>query len=65
MLNRQFQAISENILNRAFKKLGKKMIKLIATFLEVTKTTQNDSQLKIYCKLVNILEFLNTEVTIY
>ncbi|XP_049817317.1 uncharacterized protein LOC109608816 isoform X2 [Aethina tumida] len=37
------------------------MIKLIATFLEVTKTTQNDSQLKIYCKLINILEFLNTE----
>ncbi|RZC36851.1 uncharacterized protein BDFB_009991 [Asbolus verrucosus] len=63
-VNRKFKLAAEDLLNKAFKSLSKKLQNLTSTIFRAIEITQDDMEIKCLCRLLNLLEIINFQQTV-
>ncbi|EFA07736.1 uncharacterized protein LOC103314581 [Tribolium castaneum] len=63
-VNRKFKLAAEDLLNKTFKSLAKKLQHLTATTFKAIEATQDDMEIKCLCRLLNLLDIINFQQTV-
>ncbi|KAH0810866.1 hypothetical protein GEV33_011924 [Tenebrio molitor] len=63
-VNRKFKLAAEDLLNKSFKTLSKKLQNLTSTTFRAIESTQDDMELKCLCRLLNLLDIINFQQTV-
>lgn len=59
LVSRRFKEVAEDLMSVTFKLLEKKIKNLLKFTLEAVQVAEGDSEIKCYCRLINMLEILN------
>lgn len=62
LVSRRFKEVAEDLMSVTFKLLEKKIKNLLKFTLEAVQVAEGDSEIKCYCRLINMLEILNFQV---
>ncbi|KAJ3646283.1 hypothetical protein Zmor_023876 [Zophobas morio] len=63
-VNRKFKLAAEDLLNKSFKTLSKKLQNLTVTVLKAMECTEDDMEIKCLCRLLNLLDIINFQQTV-